>query len=98
MENCLPDASFGKIAIFGMGEAARLAYIFALEAGLYVECFVDDFESGVFLDKCIVDWQFYLQKYEKFCDFLLCGPYQKGEICQRKSEKPIVLLKMEWFV
>lgn len=88
----------GQIAIFGIGKAAELAYIFACEANLEVKYFVDDFQSGMFCDKFIVSWMDYAEQKYKECDYLLCGPYQKGDILQRESKKPIKILKMEWFV
>lgn len=99
LKNCFPKLPRQKVAIFGAKEAAKLAYYFCQSANLEVVCFVDDFIKGEFLEKPIVGFEEFIWKYQEECDVLIKGPYQKGELEQRKEIKvEIIQLMMEWFV
>ncbi|MDE7317415.1 MAG: hypothetical protein K2N12_06790 [Helicobacter sp.] len=98
LHNCLPPAPKGKIAIFGTKEAGKLAHAFAKAAGLCVVCFVDDVARGELLGSEIVDWENFVQHKQQLCDFLLFGPYQKGDVSQRSGcFVPVASLDMQWF-
>lgn len=99
LQNCLPPIKKGKVAIFGAGEAGELAAIFLREAGVEIDCFIDDYKNGEKDGLPIVKSEEFIQNRQENCDFILKGPCQNGEPNSKGDISiPIKSLYYYWFV
>jgi len=87
-------SSYGSAAIFGCGEASKIATKFLYLAGIDIECYVDDFKSGIFLDKPI-------RKRDEMgtgSTVLFVGPCQRGDFDSFKQLDVQVVYLNEQFL
>lgn len=68
-----------KVAIFGIAQAGKIAFEFAKEFTLDVECFIDDFHKGYFVDTLfpVVNRET-SARFKETIGVIIKGPYQKG--------------------
>lgn len=83
-----------KVAIFGAGEAGKIAYEFLKSAKIKILCFIDDFKKGEYLDTKIVNSEIFKKDFMKNCEAIVKGPLQKGEL--RDFELPLININWVW--
>ena len=81
--------NLSNIAIFGTSKAAQKAYEFSRVFNINIVCFIDDFKNGIYKDTNIkiVDFDTFIEKYQKKIDLILQGNKQKGDIKSRDRLK-----------
>ena len=90
--------NINRVAIFGTGEAARLARLFFEKCGKQIICYIDDFKNGELNGLPIINFDTFVGKYQNRCDAIIKGPLQKGNIEIRAGvEIDIIKIQASWF-
>lgn len=84
-----------RIAIFGSKKAAKIAYDFMQHNNIKTLCFIDDFIEGDVDGIPIISYVEFIEKHQVYCDCVVKGPLQKGEI-EGRDGLLIKVINMEW--
>lgn len=66
-----------KVAIFGLGQAGKVALEFAIQKKFNILYIIDDFHKNDYEGIKVIDFSTFLKNYQDSVDAVLIGPYQK---------------------